>query len=50
MQRQYEAPELKTVGEAEDVVLGGGGAGPDIFGEDMWDDIEFAADPDPATL
>jgi hypothetical protein len=44
MQRAYVAPELKTVGEADDVVLGNGGAGPDAWGEDAWDDMEFESD------
>ena len=49
MQKPYVAPELKTAGEAEEVVLGGGGAGPDFFGEDAFADMEFEADLDAAT-
>ena len=49
MQKPYLTPELKAVGEAEEVVLGGGGAGPDFFNEDVWADMEFAEDSGTAT-
>jgi len=42
MQKQYFAPELKLAGEADQVVLGGGFGGNDMFGEDFGLDVEFA--------
>lgn len=30
MQKKYEAPELTLIGEADEVVMGTGGVGPDI--------------------
>ena len=44
MQKQYVAPELKLAGEAENVILGGGWVGSDMFGEEMYLDAEFAPD------
>ena len=44
MQKQYLPPDLKLAGEAAEVVLGGGGAGTDLFSEDYWDTQEFASD------
>ena len=46
MQKPYLAPELKLAGEAEDIVLGGGGGGTDIFGDDYWDEAQYATDQD----
>jgi hypothetical protein len=50
MQKPYVAPELNVVGEAEDVVLGSGGAGSDLFAEDTWADMEFADDAETPEL
>jgi hypothetical protein len=47
MQKNYEAPELKLAGETENVVLGGGGIGVDMFGEDIWNEMEFEKDAEP---
>lgn len=44
MQDLYVAPELKLVGEADEVVLGIPGAGADVFGELIVGDLEFLAD------
>jgi len=44
MQKNYEAPELKLAGAAENVVLGGGGIGIDYFSEEYWTDMEFETD------
>jgi hypothetical protein len=41
---QYVVPELKLVGNAEDVVFGLGGFGGDFAGELLVPDMEFAAD------
>ena len=46
MQEKYVAPEVKLAGEAAEVILGGGGAGTDFFGEITAHDAEFAADTD----
>ena len=40
----YVAPEIKCVGEVDHVVLGLGGLGPDMSGEAMAPDFEFAMD------
>ena len=47
MQKEYVAPELKLAGEAENVILGGGFVGCDMFGEEMYLDVEFAPDGEP---
>jgi hypothetical protein len=47
MQKEYVAPELKLAGEAENVILGGGFVGCDMFGEEAYLDMEFAADGEP---
>jgi hypothetical protein len=44
MQKKYVAPELKLAGDAEDVVLGGAGAGVDFSAEELFADMEFLAD------
>ena len=49
MQKEYVAPELKLAGEAENVILGGGFVGCDMFGEENYLDAEFAADGEPAS-
>jgi hypothetical protein len=41
---QYTAPELKVVGNAEEVILGSGGVGNDIRGEILVAELEFEAD------
>jgi len=41
---QYAAPELKLVGEADEVVLGGLGIGYDIWGQYGYAEMEFEAD------
>jgi hypothetical protein len=41
---KYVAPEIKYVGEVDDVVLGLGGVGPDLGGEAMAPDFEFEMD------
>jgi len=46
MQKKYVAPELKLAGEAEEVVLGGAGAGVDYSAEELFADMEFLADGD----
>jgi hypothetical protein len=43
MQRQYEAPELTFIGQAEEVVLGIGGLSGD-FGMQGVDNFEFEED------
>jgi len=43
MQNNYEAPELTLCGEANEVVLGGGGSGIDLPYENAWD-FEFQQD------
>jgi hypothetical protein len=43
MQKQYEAPELTLIGEADDVVLGAVGMGDD-FGFYSAPDFEFEQD------
>jgi hypothetical protein len=48
MQKEYVAPELKLAGEAENVILGGGFVGCDMFGEENYLDVEFAVDGEPA--
>jgi hypothetical protein len=50
MKKHYVAPELRAIGEAEDVVLGNGGAGSDMFYEDLWADMEFADDSETTEL
>ena len=44
MRKQYFAPDLKLAGEAEQIVLGGGGGGTDLAAEDFWDDLGYASD------
>ena len=44
MQKKYVAPELKLAGEADEVVLGGGGGGFDFSAEEIFADVEFLAD------
>jgi hypothetical protein len=44
MQDRYVAPELKLVGEADEVVLGMPGPGDDVLGEQIVGDLEFLAD------
>jgi len=46
MQKKYFAPEVRLAGDADEVVLGGGGAGVDYAAEDIWADVEFLADGD----
>ena len=46
MQKKYAAPEVKLAGDADEVVLGGGGVGVDFSAEDIWADAEFQADGD----
>ena len=46
MKKNYVAPELRLAGDADEVVLGGGGAGFDFGAEDIWADVEFQADGD----
>jgi len=43
-QEQYVAPELKLVGETDDVVLGGVGSGGDIWGMYLYVDMEFESE------
>jgi hypothetical protein len=43
MQKQYEAPELTLIGEADEVVLGGGYGGGDL-GLEAALDFEFEQD------
>ena len=43
MQSKFEAPELTLIGEADEVVLGGGGSGPDLPFMTEWD-FEFEMD------
>jgi hypothetical protein len=43
MQKQYEAPELTLIGDAEATVLGMGSTGPDLFGNTA-PDFEFVED------
>lgn len=42
---RYTAPELKLVGDAQDVVLGFFGVGNDLWGEVEANQAEFASDP-----
>jgi len=44
MQEQYVVPELKLVGEASEVVLGGFGGGGDIGGEFQPPSSQFDTD------
>ena len=44
MQEQYIAPELKLVGETDEVVLGLNAIGIDIRDEFMVQDMEFETD------
>ena len=44
MQEQYIAPEIKLVGQTDQVVLGLGAAGPDVWGEIWIQDMEFLPD------
>ena len=46
MEKQYVAPELKLAGDAAKVVLGLGGAGFDLFGQDTGSVMEFQTDDD----
>ena len=43
MQKQYEAPELTLIGQADEVVLGCGGSGNDCPGQ-CAPDFEFEQD------
>ena len=43
MEKQYEAPELTVIGQAEDVVMGIDGCGDDL-GQDFGMDFEFELD------
>jgi hypothetical protein len=43
MQKQYEAPELTLIGQADDVVLGSLVGGPDLHGNAAFD-FEFEQD------
>jgi hypothetical protein len=43
MKNNYEAPELTLCGEANEVVMGGGGSGVDLPYENAWD-FEFQQD------
>jgi hypothetical protein len=43
MQKQYEAPKLTLVGEADEVILGTVGGGPDGIGISA-EDFEFEQD------
>jgi hypothetical protein len=43
MEKQYEAPELTLIGEADEVVLGVSGGGDDYLGQDA-PDFEFEED------
>lgn len=45
MDKCYEAPEVKVVGEFEDAILGSIGFGTDIWGEMLPFAMEFAEDP-----
>jgi len=40
----YEKPELNRIGKAGDVILGASGMGPDIDGQQVYRDFEFASD------
>lgn len=42
--RLYAPPQMLYVGKATDVVRGWGGVGPDVSGEEIVVDMEFAAD------
>ena len=44
MNEQYIAPELKLVGQTDEVVLGLGGVGPDVWGEEYIPEMEFLPD------
>jgi len=44
MQTNYEAPELTTIGEANDVVMGMGVGGSDGAGQQSAPDFEFEQD------
>jgi hypothetical protein len=44
MHDRYVAPELKLVGEADEVVLGMAGVGGDLLGEQIVGDLEFLPD------
>lgn len=44
MQEQYIAPELRLVGQTDEVVLGLGGVGSDAWGEISIPDMEFLPD------
>jgi len=43
MQKQYETPELTLIGQADEVVLGMSGGGPDFLGPTA-PDFEFEQD------
>jgi hypothetical protein len=44
MERKYIAPEVKLAGDAREVVLGLGLAGPDFAAEDIFGAAEFLED------
>jgi hypothetical protein len=44
IQDTYVAPEIKCVGNVDEVVLGLGGVGPDLGGEVVAPDFEFQMD------
>jgi len=46
MRKEYTAPELKTVGQADQVVLGSFVTGVDILNEFLVGDSEFQPDHD----
>ena len=48
MHEQYESPELKVVGKADEVVFGSLLAGTDIGDQFLPHDLEFLADQIPA--
>jgi hypothetical protein len=43
MQKQYEAPELTLIGQADEVVMGTDTGGDDLDNQTAWD-FEFAQD------
>ncbi len=43
MEKQYEAPELTVIGQAEEVIMGLGDCGTDL-GLELAPDFEFEAD------
>jgi len=44
MPKTYVAPELRLAGDADEVVLGGGGGGLDFGAEEIFADVEFLPD------